>query len=583
MDRESALESGGVSRRTLLAGATTGLTVATSGCVRQVRSVVNRDTVDHLSVSIATVPADGDRESVQIANLLADNLEAVGIDASVNLLAEEEFLRAILVNHDFDLYVGQHPGGIDPDFLYETLHSVYADEPGWQNPFGFTSMTFDDLLERQRVLEGDRRREVIERIADSVAAEQPFVPVCVPDENRLVREDRFDDWDDHLATRLGYLGLEPLDGDEELRGIITDVRPTQNLNPLSVEYRNRGTIVNFVYDSLGTVDGNEVRPWLAASWKWNGSAATVTIRDDVQWHDGEPLTAADVRFTYRLLEDTSLGDSDVPAPSPRYRGQSSIVDSNAIEVHDERTLTIPMTGSQNVRERAFTVPILPKHVWTDRTGSATVPGLPVEQATTTAVVAENVPPIGSGPFQFADRTGREYILLERFDEHFSRADDELPEATVETFRVAVHPGSPSAIEAIESGNADVTISTLEAYSVDEVAESESVRLLESSSQTFYHVGFNVRNAPFSNPYFRRVVARLLDKERIVDELFDGHASPVATPLAGEWVPDHLEWDGDDPSVPFFGADGQLDESAARTAFEEAGFRYDDDGKLLARY
>ncbi|WIV67042.1 ABC transporter substrate-binding protein [Natrialbaceae archaeon AArc-T1-2] len=576
--------NGSPSRRSLLSATATGLTVAASGCVRQTRNVLGRNPTDQLSMTIATVPSDYDTELVQLASLLGDALEAVGIDVSIEYLAQVEFLRTVLVNHDFDLYVGRHPGDVDPDFLYELLHSRYADESGWQNPFGFTSMAFDERLEAQRDLDGDQRREEVAEILTGVANEQPFVPICMPIERRIVRTDRFEGWgDDHPTTRLGYLGLDPLANDDSFAGAITDTRPTINLNPLSVEYRGEGPLVSLVYDSLGTAVDDEVRPWLASEWEWDGSTATVTLRDDCRWHDGEVLTADDVAFTYRFLEDTSLGESEAPSPPPLYRGRAAAVSSVAVDPEDTLTLTIDVDATPAVGERAFTVPILPEHVWTDRTNDADVAGFGTTPGTTEAVVTDNVPPIGSGPFQFVERTERESLVLEQFDDHFSRRSMTLPAATAETVRIVVHPRSASAIEAVKDGDVDVTITPLAPGLAGGVNESAPIRLLESPSRAFYHVGFNARNAPCSNPYFRRTVARLLDKAWIVEEVFEGQAIPVGTPMTGEWVPEKLAWDGTDPAVPFLGTDGEFNETVARTAFEEAGFEYDDEGRLLARH
>ncbi|WP_255169663.1 ABC transporter substrate-binding protein [Natrononativus amylolyticus] len=614
MDRDPTASSAGGWRRRSVLAAGAGLTGALAGCVRDVRTVVNRDEIEQLSLTITTLPADGDREGIQLARRLAENLEAVGVDVSIDLRSNEEFLRAILVNHDYDLYVGRHPGATDPDFLYEALHSIYADESGWQNPFGFTSMLFDDLLEDQRAADGEERREAVATMLEELAREQPFVPVCVPDEYRLVRTDRFDGWDDHLATRLGYLGLEPLaeGADARLRATVMDARPSENVNPLSAEYRNRGTVVDLLYDSLATetlpgssdeleadVDtadpdeddaleseaDSDLLPWLAESWEWEGSTVEVTIREDCRFHDGELVTADDVAFTYDFLADTSRGNSDVPAPSPRYRGQAAAIEE--IEVHDERTLSLSVSTGRAVAERAFTVPVLPEHVWGEREAEATVRGVSVAQGTTEALVTDNVPAVGSGPFRFESRTEREHLTLERFEEHFTRRDGvDLPEATVEELRLQIDPRSASAIALVDGGDADVTSTPLEMYSLAEIPDAEETRLLESPSQTFYHVGFNARNAPFGNPYFRRAVARLLDKEWLAETVFEGHATPIATPvdtpLSREWVPDELAWDGEDPVVPFVGSDGDLDVAAAKAGFEDAGFRYGEGGDLLVR-
>jgi len=104
--------------------------------MNSVRSVVGQAGDDQLSLSIATVPAEGDKQSIQIARRLESNLKKAGMAVSLDVRSQSEMLKAVLIDHDFDIYVGLHPADYDPDFLYETLHSTYANEAGWQNPSG---------------------------------------------------------------------------------------------------------------------------------------------------------------------------------------------------------------------------------------------------------------------------------------------------------------------------------------------------------------------------------------------------------------------------------------------------------------
>ncbi|MEY7850790.1 ABC transporter substrate-binding protein [Natrarchaeobius sp. A-rgal3] len=558
--------------------ATAGATVATSGCIRQFRSTVNRDGIDQLSLSITTVPADSDRESIQLARTLRESFETAGMDVSIEMKAQEEFLRTVLINHDFDVYVANHPGG-DPDYLYESLHSRYVDEAGWQNPFGFANLAFDEILEVQRSADEEDRETAVATTLEAFAAEQPFVPICVPQEYRLARTDRFDGWDDDLApTALAYLGLEPTDDDiETLRLVHTDARLSENLNPLSVEYRDAETITELLYDSLAVALPNEdgIAGWLADDWTWEDGAMTVDLREDVTFHDGEALTVEDVAFTYRFLEDTTLGEANVPAPAPLFRGRVAAVDG--IRVIDDHRLEFSFGVGEPAAEPALTVPILPEHVWRPRATPATASGVQVAEGTTEALVTGNVPAIGSGPFAFVDVVEREHVTLERFADHFTRREDvSLPEPTIERLRIAIDPRSTSAIEVVNANDADVTNRPLESYVVDGVLEStpDDVGVLESPSRRFYHLGFNARKAPFSNPRFRRVVAGLIDKAWLVEDVFDGYARPTAAPVRAEWIPESLAWNGEDPETPFLGTDGEVDVSAAAAAFEEAGFQHD---------
>ncbi|SIR71661.1 ABC transporter substrate-binding protein [Natronorubrum thiooxidans] len=607
----------GIDRRSVLAAAGAGLSFSLSGCVDTVQSVVSDAEDDQISLSLVTVPDDGNRETVRIARHLEQNLEAVGIDVTIAWRSRSEFLKMVLIDHDFDLYVGRHPADFDPDFLYEALHSTYAEESGWQNPFQYSNPTFfDPLLEEQRRADGDERRERIKPVLRALAEEKPFDPICRPDEYRVANT-RFDGWGDgHLATRRGYLGLESEADAERLHALVTDARPSQNVNPLSATVDEQGTITDLLYDSLGTLVVTEddegvaydVEPWLAAEpWEWEPTdeidasesvaetdetktdadgmlTATVTLREDCTFHDGEPVTAEDVAFTYQFLKDTARGQSASPSPAPRYRGQVSAVEN--IEVEDDYRLRITVDAGTEVGERALTVPILPRHIWwneiQDRIGD--LENFRAPQGRWGLVETNSVSPIGSGPFQFESQSERTYLHLERFDDHFSRRDDvDLPEPTVDELRFTVDPGSTSSISRVESGDADVTSSLLEAHSISDIPDSSDVERLESPSWTFYHLGFNTDSGPCSKTSFRQAVTQLIDKERITEKMFYGHATPLSSPVTDEWVPDDLAWDGDDPVTPFIGTDGSLNVAAARAAFEAAGFRYDDDGRLRDRY
>ncbi|MFC4543796.1 ABC transporter substrate-binding protein [Halosolutus amylolyticus] len=613
MNRNPSTPVDGVSRRSVLAAGAAGLALSTSGCIDRVRSVVDDGGAKQFSLSILTVPADGDRENVQIATHLQENLEAVGIDVSVEMRSRSEFLETVLIEHDFDVYVGRHPADYDPDFLYEALHSAYANanEDGWQNPFRFSDPRVDDLLENQRRIDGKERKQVVTDLLEAIARRQPFVPICVPDEIRVARSDRFDGWEDgHLATRSGYLGLDPQEDAEQLHALVTDSRMSRNVNPLSATLRERGTTIDLLYDSLLTEREGELIPWLAEDVEWieveDGSAtASVTLREDCFFHDPngdsedaddpawederEEVTATDVKFTYEFLADTSLGLADVPSPAPRYRSHASAIDR--VEIDGPHQLTITTSTGTEVGERALTAPILPEHRWRDQViDRADGDDFEAPQAEWGLVTMNNIPPTGSGPYRYADHENREHLTLERFDDHFTRrADVDLPEPTVEEIRFTVDPGSKSSVERVLSGGADVTATMLGASSIANIPDEPGVTRIESPSRMFYHVGFNAQRSPFGNPNVRRAIARLIDKQYLVDTVFDGYASPLATPVTGEWVPDDhsLAWtdeDDVDPVVPFVGSEGELDVEAARDRFlEVTGYRYDDAGRLLKQY
>jgi peptide/nickel transport system substrate-binding protein len=588
---------------------------STAGCLGDVEAAVRPDNRRPVSVSIKTLPTDADPRAIRIARALSRHLQSVGVRAHVVPMAREELLRSVLLDGSFDLYVARFPGYRDPDFLRPLLHSRYASEPGWQNPFGYENGRVDELLDAQRRQRGKRRRKTLREVQRLVARDLPFTTVAFPDEIRAVRKDGAFTWGDRdLETPLNYLAVRSV-GDPEastanetnwnlsgtetpaaaesagqtLDVTVSDTRPTENLNPVAPPFRLNDPVTRLLYDSVGRWVDGRVRPWLAESWEWDdeSTAATVSLRPDLEWHDGNALTASDVAFTYQLLDDTSLGTAEEPIPAPRFREQSSLVDS--VEALDERTVRVEFVpSSRHVARQAFTAPVLPEHVWETRTSLATLEGIQTDRRVTEALVWSNAVPVGSGPLQFERASAEESLLLRRFEDHFLTSeglDDHLEPFAggfePERLRFRVIPSGKVAVSLLADGEADATASEVLPDSVPRIGRTDGLELHVGRSRAFYHVGFNARHAPTSDRRFRRAVTHLLDEGHLVDEVFERYGQPAASPLARHAaLAPELAWSDEDPRTPFPGTDGTLDVERARDVFREAGYRYAGDETLV---
>jgi peptide/nickel transport system substrate-binding protein len=643
------------SRRHVLGTVATGAVAGLSGCLQRLRSMMGWQSRSRISLTIVTTPADDDPFALHVARRLASWYDAAGLDASVQPLAEEALYRRVLLGHDYDVFVGRLPHTVgQPDALYSLLHSRYADDPGWQNPFGYANLGVDERLVAQRQTTGEARRSVVGELLRSVARTQPFSTVVLPDDIRAARTTRFSNWTQNaLETPTGYLALErstgtsrdtdavsgSVDGgtstdadddaaDDTLRVVVTDDRVTGNLNPLAVEYRRDGFVMGLLYDSLGyeTASGR-VEPWLATTWDVSTTAAptaTVALREDLTWHDGEALTASDVAFTFALLDDTTFEDpasnagtttegaadasdaatSDAGSgrkattserttatderslPAPRFRGRASLVED--VAVVDDTTVEFEFAEcTPTIARRAFTVPLLPEHVWRERTGTASISGIEFGPATE-ALVTNNVPPVGSGPFQYASNAPRESLTLERFDDHFLHAD--APTTTsgqtpavpaFERVKVRAVGSDATAVDLVADDEADVTGTPVGTGTVPRIGREPDLDLHVSTAVAPYVVGYNAQRPPLTNPRFRNTLARLIDQSAIADDTFDGYATPAVTPLSHtRWLPDALAYEQTNPVTPFLGTDGELDVPLAREAFRQAGFEYVD-GSLVS--
>ncbi len=575
---------GPTTRRALLAGGTASV-VGLAGCVRRIRNLSGRQETDQPTLEIKMLPSDTDPFASRIVSQLAAGLEAAGIDARPVPTDPETLSQELLLGHDFDMYVGQFPFRplVDPDVCYPLLHSRFDTEAGWQNPFGFSDLDFDELVERQRTADADRA-ETVRDLQVRIAETQPLTPIYLPDVITGVRTDRFSGWGAAVSELPhGLLGLDPLGDAEQLRVASTDSRITTNWNPISAVHRESLSLLELLYEPLVVETGERRLPWLATDTAFDAEESTVsvTLRPDLTWHDGEPLTARDVAVTYELLADTALDDTAQPIPAPRFRGESTLVEDVIVET--DRQLRIECTEtSQDVAEQTLTVPVLPAHIWEEYTDTVSVAGIEIDSETTEALVTDNDEPIGSGPFTVSEVDPGEKLVCSRFEDHFLRSTDDARLAdfqggpAFEELVVEIGFSNSAVVELLTSGEVDTTITPIAPESVDQLADEPAVTIHTHRSYGIYHLGFNTRDSPLSNPNFRRLIVRLLDKAFLADETFAGFGEPVASPLvATDWLADDLKWrDNADPVVPFFGENGEVDADAAREAFIEAGFRYD---------
>ena len=620
--------SASLSRRAVLAA--TASTAATAGCVGHLQTIGDDSDRSQLSLEIKALPVDSDPHGIWIAQELRSNLEAVGIDVRLRLVSTDQFTEQVLLSQNFDIYVGQAPFSLppDPDSLSPLFGSDYSAAVGWQNPFGFSDSTCDDLLAAQRSETGSERQATVTALQENLAETLPLSPLVSPTRLTGVRTDRFTGWDpdDRDPARGGptrphnLLLLDRADDAPDdattLRLATANDRLTSNRNPIAAAYRQEGTLLDLVYDSIALQDGSEYMPWLARELTWVDDGGppevVVELREDLTWHDGEQLSAFDVVFTYEFLQDTSLGAARQPIPAERCGGLASLVEDVTIENARRLRLTFGDT-TRSVAQRALTVPILPREIWSDRTG--VVRGSTRRGRTTRAHTTANSAAIGSGPLQF-ETAGDSSIEFSVFDDHFlwssaatggaggtnetgagsdtseaeseneswfwifdreaddtddtpatngttSHSEPDTPIAADSTQLPAPYAGRPpfetvtmevvstsAVVGLVEGNNADATVGPVD-LGVTRVAENRSdIELVESQPHSFYHLGFNTRREPLGNPNVRQFIAGLLDKPSLVEGGFGGYGTPAASPLAGtDWLADSLAWDADTDTDP----------------------------------
>ena len=147
-------------------------------------------------------------------------------------------------------------------------------------------------------------------------------------------------------------------------------------------------------DEFGTFYGNLAESVMIAD---DASWVRFRLRPEARWHDGEPVTARDVAFTYEHVRENSRHDI-----------QSAFGMIESIEVHDERELTFHLLDLNGLSAMIVIslgkLPILPEHYWRDRD---------ISQTTLT-------PPLGSGPYRVGQARQSRTILYERVPDYWGR-------------------------------------------------------------------------------------------------------------------------------------------------------------------
>ena len=580
------------SRRTVLAGAAGAAASAVAGCSERFWSRAENTAPEQVELTIKTLPTDDDAGAAMIKSHFRENLEQAGIAVTHEPVAEPELYRSVLLEGDYDVFVARHPGIDEYDELYGLLHSRFHSERGWQNPFNFSDVTADDYLDQQRRTGGDERRAALGELFEYLDDTVPYTTVAFPDRIGGVRRSIPAPLPPRRPVEyLDLLRREPADGprDGPLEvGVFGEGLGTR-LNPLAVDRNRVDGLLGLLYDPLArritsVIDGDggdDYAPWLAEEVSWSDGSdleVTVGLREGLTWHDGTDLDADDVAFTFRFLRDTSLGTVDGGLPAPQYRSHATLVD--AVEAVDDETVRISFdTDVRAVAARVLSVPILPQHVWEPRSEV-------IADHRTEALVTDNEEPVGSGLFTLASVSADE-IELEPFDEHVFRDESRDRPAVLDGFsqfsglRYRIDPNPEAMIDTLLESDIDITGAAVPPSEIEKLRDGDDTTMITGSTNAFYMIGYNVSGHPqLGNPHFRRVLSRLIDREYVVEEFFEGLAEPAMGYSSLMGIRDEV-WEFDDRSTvaTFPGHDGEINADRVRSLFQDAGYRYED-GELL---
>jgi len=254
-----------------------------------------------------------------------------------------------------------------------------------------------------------------------------------------------------------------------------------------------------------------VRPWLAESWELDGDSAVVfTLRSDVRWHDGEPVDARDVAFTFERAKDPEAASLLAEA----YLSQVARAD-----VIDARTIRFAYERPHAQALENFWWAPMPEHRLADVS--------PAELRNADF----NRAPVGSGPFRLAEWRANERVVLEAVED-FPEELGGRPSA--ERVVIRVIPEAATRLTELVTGGIHVDIDVAPDQT-DQIEASPDLELLSFPGRTVYFVAWNNLREPFTDARVRRALGYAINREEIIAALLEGHGAPAVSPIP-PWSP-----------------------------------------------
>lgn len=323
------------------------------------------------------------------------------------------------------------------------------------------------------------------------------------------------------------------------------------LNPGAATLAEAYTLFELVYSSMYelNLDGS-YSPDLAESVEMSddGTVWTFTIRDDLTWHDGQPLTAKDVAFSYQFYQK----HEDFPF-MPAYTGYF-----DSIEAPDDRTVVLTLSEAiPNMESQLFWLFVLPEHIWAEHDtpeGAATF---------------ENTAMIGSGPFKMREYRQGEFVHLEAVKDH-PVSPPKIDQVVFRTF-----DNQDALVQALLTGQVDM-ITEMPNTAVPTLRNAPNIELVIGAplapevtdiipNQTPPELcppdGVCSGHPALRDLAVRQALAHATDKQKIIDVVLLGLGSPGLTLIPdglGMWYNDTIE-------------DYAFDIAEANRILDEAGY------------
>lgn len=323
--------------------------------------------------------------------------------------------------------------------------------------------------------------------------------------------------------------------------VLADREPDE-LNPLTFSSNPAYQVTQLVFRSLARRDTtlSDYVPHLARSWEMDSdSTLLIRLRDDVRWHDGVPVTAADLLFTLERQRDERTA-------SPRRNDVLPVVGAEAIDSFSVR-LRLSRPGPYTVNALLEVVPV-PRHL---------LDTVPPERMRFAPFGRR---PVGNGYFRFAGWEAGQRLTLE--------ANPDTPEGRPALDRLVLRfvPDMNAAMTELLANQGDLL--KIPADQRARVEAAANVELYSAPRVRPAWIAWNTERAPVDDVRVRRAVLMGIDRAALAEALFGGAGEAALSPLP----PALREHSPGVRPLPY-------DPAAAGRLLDEAGWRASGPGGL----
>ena len=331
-----------------------------------------------------------------------------------------------------------------------------------------------------------------------------------------------------IAIAVTLIGNPALAQDEL---IVAQGATRTTLDPHGENDQPTSQVRSQIYDTLIEQDEDmNLEPGLAEDWEQiDDTTWEFYLREGVYFHNGEELTAQDVKFTFDRMTDPE--DPAVAAFILGMVEETEVVDDYTVKLHLDEPF----------------VPLL-SHLAHPVTG--------ILNETATEEAGEDygtLEVVGTGPYQYVDWATGDYIILEKYEDYWGE------EANIEQIRFRAIPEDTVRAIEVETGGVDISYD-IAPVDVDRLEEDPAINLVQYPTLATHYIGFNVQQEPFDDVKVRRAINYAVDVEPIVEHVYEGQAVQANSPISD------MVW-GANPDLEPYG----FDLEKAQELLEEAGY------------